>query len=171
MKLNEVTACWFLLVNKVKPWLLQLSNFLFAWRTNFSSQSEFIISSHMRGLSQMQMRMPHISTCISMFLHDCISYIYSVHVSQCMLGGQWHHVAFCISRQHRLCCWRPGCIFMLYSGWCVYSSSVKQCLQLVIHEQLPMSMTQNNNHTVVEQVAANPRLGRFSTETPLENAD
>ena len=78
MKLNEVTACRFLLVNKVKPWFLQLSNFLFAWRTYFSSQSEFIISSHMHGLSQMQIRMPHISTCISMFLHlshicTCIS--------------------------------------------------------------------------------------------------
>ena len=95
MKLNEVTACRLLLVNTVKPWLLQLSKFLFRWK------SEFIISSCMRGLSQMQIRMPHISTCISMFLH----------VSVC----QWHRVAFCVSRQHRLCRWRPGRIFMLYS--------------------------------------------------------
>ena len=61
-KLNEVTACRFLLVNKVKPWLFQLSNFLFPWRTYFSSRSEFIISCV--GLARFKFRCPrflHIS--------------------------------------------------------------------------------------------------------------
>ena len=29
---------------------------------------------------------------------------------------------------------------------CVYSSSIKQCLRSVKHEQIPMQMTQNNKH-------------------------
>ena len=44
-----------------------------------------------------------------------------------------------------------------------YSSSVKQSLSSVNHEQFPMQMTQQ-----AQQVAPNPRPGRFSTETPLE---
>ncbi|CAH3019458.1 unnamed protein product, partial [Porites evermanni] len=45
---------------------------------------------------------------------------------------------------------------------CVYSWSVNQSLPSVNHEQFPMQMTQ------AQQVAPNPRPGRFSTETPLE---
>ena len=44
----------------------------------------------------------------------------------------------------------------------VYSSSVKQSLPSVNHEQFPMQMTE------AQQVAPNPGPGRFSTETPLE---
>ena len=45
-------------------------------------------------------------------------------------------------------------------GWCVYSSSVKQCLWSVNHEQFPMPMEQNSKQNLC--------WGRFSTETPLE---
>ena len=41
---------------------------------------------------------------------------------------------------------------------CIHSSSMKQCLQFVNHEQQ------------AQQVPANLRRGRFSIETPLENA-
>ena len=69
-----------------------------------------------------------------------------------MLGvRQWRHVAvrheaFCVSRQHRLCRW-PGAVYVVFMKvWCVYLSSVKQCLRSVNHEQFPVQMTQNSNH-------------------------
>ena len=46
---------------------------------------------------------------------------------------------------------------------CVYSSSVKQCLPSVNHEQFPMQLTHKHNKWL--QILAK---GRFSTETPLE---
>ena len=46
---------------------------------------------------------------------------------------QWRHGAFCVSRQHRLCRRWPR-------FWCGYSSSVKQSLLSVNHEQFPMQM-------------------------------
>ena len=68
-----------------------------------------------------------------------------------MLGvRQWRHVALrrgacCVSRQHRLCRWRPAHFHILFiKGAFVYSSSMKQCLRSVNHEQFPMQMTQNN---------------------------
>ena len=56
-----------------------------------------------------------------------------------MLGVcQWHHSAFCISRQHRL--------RRRWPIWCVYSSSaVNQSLPSVNHEQFPMQMTHKHN--------------------------
>ena len=48
---------------------------------------------------------------------------------------------------------------------------MKQCLRLVIHEQLPMDTNDTDLEQHSQQVAANPRLERFSTEIPLENAD
>ena len=46
---------------------------------------------------------------------------------------------------------------------------VKQCLSSVNHEQFSMQMLQLQAQQVVWGV--NPRRGRFSIETPLENAD
>ena len=36
---------------------------------------------------------------------------------------------------------------------CVYSSSLKQCLRSVNHEQIPIQMTQNNKHNLVAENA------------------
>ena len=38
-----------------------------------------------------------------------------------------------------------SCLFM--KSWCVYSSSVKQCLRSVNHEQFPIQMTHNSSTT------------------------
>ena len=54
-------------------------------------------------------------------------------------------------------------------GCCGYSSSVKQCLSSVNHEQFPMQMTHTELHA--QQVPANPRRRRFYIETAPENAD
>ena len=51
---------------------------------------------------------------------------------------QWRHGAFCVSRQHRLCRRWPR-------FWCVYSSSVKQSLLSVNHEQFPMQIFHRNS--------------------------
>ena len=72
---------------------------------------------------------------------------------ECILGVcQWLHVAlrhraFCVSRQHRLCSWWLAHFHVLFmKGSCVVYSSMKQCLQSVNHEQLPIHMTQSSKH-------------------------
>ena len=83
-----------------------------------------------------------------------------------MLGvRQWRHVAlrhgaFCVSRQHRLRRWWPA-HFMCYSWKAHVYSSMKQCLQLVNHEQFPIQMKQQQT----QQVAGNHR---FLTKTHRE---
>ena len=60
---------------------------------------------------------------------------------------------------------------IIHQGCCVDSSSVKQCLPSVNHEQLPNANDTELLALLAQQVAANHRRGRFSIETPLENAD
>ena len=43
---------------------------------------------------------------------------------------------------------------ILIPGCCVYSSSVKQCLPSVNHEQFPIQMTQNCKHSKCLQILA-----------------
>ena len=82
---------------------------------------------------------------------------------------QWRHVAsrhvaFCVSRQHRLCRRWPGRIFMYYS-WRLL------CLFFVSETTFTISESRTISHvndTQAQQVAPNPRRGRFSTETLLE---
>ena len=50
----------------------------------------------------------------------------------------------------------------------VFSSSVKQCFTIGESRAIPHA---NDTEQQAQQVAGNPRGRRFSTETPLENAD
>ena len=75
-----------------------------------------------------------------------------------MLGvRQWRHGAFCVSRQHRARRRRPRRILM--------------CLLIVCESKFIIGESRtifHANDTQAQQVAPNPRRGRFSTETPLE---
>ena len=75
-----------------------------------------------------------------------------------MLGiRQWRHGAFCVSRQHRLRRRWPRRILM--------------CLFIVCESKFTIGESRTISHandTQAQQVAPNPRPGRFSTETPLE---
>ena len=75
-----------------------------------------------------------------------------------MLGvRQWLHGAFCVSRQHRLRRRWPRRILM--------------CLFIVCESKFTIGESRTISHandTQAQQVAPNPRPGRFSTETPLE---
>ena len=64
---------------------------------------------------------------------------------------------FCVSRQHRLCCRLPRRILL--------------CLFIVCESKFTIGESRTISHandTKAQQVASNPRPGRFSTETPLE---
>ena len=75
-----------------------------------------------------------------------------------MLGvRQWRHRAFCVSRQQRLRRRWPRRILM--------------CLFIVCESKFTIGESRTISHandTQAQQVAPNPRPGRFSTETPLE---
>ena len=75
-----------------------------------------------------------------------------------MLGVcQWRHRAFCVSRQERLRRRWPRRILM--------------CLFIVCESKFTIGESRTisrANDTQAQQVAPNPRPGRFSTETPLE---
>ena len=75
-----------------------------------------------------------------------------------MLGvRQWRHRAFCVSTQHRLLRRWPRRILM--------------CLFIVCESKFTIGESRTISHandTQAQQVAPNPRPGRFSTETPLE---
>ena len=75
-----------------------------------------------------------------------------------MLGVcQWRHRAFCVSRQERLRRRWPRRILM--------------CLFIVCESKFTIGESRKTFHanvTQAQQVAPNPRPGRFSTETPLE---
>ena len=77
-------------------------------------------------------------------------------------------VHFKVVKQHGFKCeWYV--LFM--KGWRLYSSSVKQCL-LYIGESRPISQATKRARPTqersIEQVAGNPRRGRFTIETPLQ---
>ena len=75
-----------------------------------------------------------------------------------MLGvRQWRHRAFCVSRQHRLRCRWPRRILT--------------CLFVVCESKFAIGESRTISHandTQAQQVAPNPRPGRFSTETLLD---
>ena len=74
-----------------------------------------------------------------------------------------------VSTNYRKCV--SNCPSTWLAGCCVDSSSVKQCLPSVNDEQLPNANDTELLALLAQQVAANHRRGRFSIETPLENAD
>ena len=83
---------------------------------------------------------------------------------------QGHHVvlcqgAFCVSRQHRLCCRWPGHTFMFYS-WKA-DVFIHRLWNNVYDQWIMSNLPSNDTEQEAQQVAANPRWGRFSTETPL----
>ena len=84
---------------------------------------------------------------------------------ECMSGVRhWRHGAFCVSRQQRLCRRLPRRI----------SCIIHERLIVFIHRlRNSVSRTISNaNDTQAQQVAPNPRGGRFSTEILWsENAD
>ena len=75
-----------------------------------------------------------------------------------MLGiHQWCHGAFCVSREHRLRCRWPKRILM--------------CLFIVCETKFTIGESRTISHandTQAQQVAPNPRRGRFPTEPLLE---
>ena len=78
-----------------------------------------------------------------------------------MLGVcQWRHGAFCVSRQHRLRGQWPRHILMCFKIILIVCES-----KFIIGESRTIF---HANDTQAQQVAPNPRQGRFSTETPLE---
>ena len=82
---------------------------------------------------------------------------------------QWRHVAsrhvaFCVSRRHRLCRRWPGRISCIIH---------ERLLCLFIFSETTFTISESRtisyvNDTQVQQVATNPRRGRFSTDTLLE---
>ena len=79
-------------------------------------------------------------------------------ISEYMLGVcQWRYGAFCVSRQHRLRRRWPRRILM--------------CLFIVCETKFTIGESRTISHandTPAQQVAPNPRPGRFFIETPLE---
>ena len=72
--------------------------------------------------------------------------------------------------------WFPGNIEfagrrwpVFIEGWCVDSSSVKQCLWSVNHEQFPMQMTQNSKHSKWLQILSEDDFPPKGTRTPTWN--
>ena len=58
---------------------------------------------------------------------------------------------------------------IIHEGWCVYSSSMKQCLGSVNREQFPMQMTQNNKHNKwLEILAGKDFLPKLLWRTPTK---
>ena len=72
----------------------------------------------------------------------------------------WRHGAFGVSRQQRLCCRLPRRIHVLFMKGCL-------CLFIVCETMFTIGKSRtifNANDTQAQQVAPNPRQGRFSTE-------
>ena len=64
-----------------------------------------------------------------------------------------------------------GAFHVLFmKGCCVYSSSVKQCLPSVNHEQFPIQMTQNCKHSKCLQILAEKDFPlKLLGRTPIKN--
>ena len=94
-------------------------------------------------------------------------------MTSCRLTS-WSILRFQVTRQRRLCRDNQGHIFMCYSCKAqmhVYSSSIKQCLPWVNHEQFPMQMTQNNKHNKRLEMLAGKNSSRAEKTTTTKSGE